>query len=470
MYWSYSRKPEIPCGCSPTWNSAWNIYHSVGHIIVRALGSFAGQGPYSISLAPSIDERDADEWLFACGGRADAVMDPRFLRAVERSMGAETRFYNVVVRDAAGTPAAAAFLSLYSIDGLLLAPQPWKKAVARLRLLWPHFLQVPVLFCGCPVSTGESHLRIRPGADAHAVLRQLDRLLMRLARTEGAQFIVFKEFGPEQSLQTDSLPSLGYVRADSLPMNGFPTRFRDFDHVCASFRSRYRNQLLRSRKKFERSGLRVVHLRGGRGVEALYTEDVHGLYLAVLNRAEVKLECLPAEFFRELARQFLDDAAFTLIYQDQRVVAFMCGVFHEGAYLNLFCGFDYELNDETDLYFNLMYEDLDYALRRGVHSIHVGQTANDFKSRMGCFLEPRCFYVKARLSALQPLLRAASPHLFPPASPIPERNLFRAGHRPRRNNGRPHAKALAVRGSFQPTGLDPARWVPIDLRMMLSTV
>jgi predicted N-acyltransferase len=384
-----------------------------------------GQGPYSISLAHSIDERDADEWLAACGGRADAVMDPRFLRAVENSMGSEARFYNVVVSDAAANPVAAAFLSLYSIDGLLLAPEGWKKAVARLRWLWPSFLKVQVLFCGCPVSTGESHLRITPGGDPQAVLSQLDRLLIRLARTEGTQFIVFKEFGPKEAVLMDNLTALGYARADSLPMNGFPARFRDFNHVCASFRSRYRNQLLRSRKKFERSGLRVEHLRGGMGVEALYTEDVHRLYLAVLNRAEVKLECLPAEFFRELARQFPEDAAFTLIYQDKRLVAFMCGIFHQGAYLNLFCGFDYELNDETDLYFNLMYEDLDYALRQNVQAIHVGQTANDFKSRMGCFLEPRCFYVKARLSALQPLLRAGGPHLFPPASLIPERNLFR---------------------------------------------
>src|SRR4029077_2796903 len=141
---------------------------------------------------------------------------------------------------------------------------------------------------------GESHLRITPDADPHAVLRELDRLLIGLARTEGTQFIVFKEFSPEQSVQTDSLSALGYVRADSLPMNGFPTRFRDFDHVCASFRSRYRNQVLRSRKKFERSGLRVVHLRGGMGADALYTDDVHRLYLDVLNRADVKLECLPA--------------------------------------------------------------------------------------------------------------------------------------------------------------------------------
>jgi predicted N-acyltransferase len=278
--------------------------------------------------------------------------------------------------------------------------------------------------CGSPVSTGESHLRIAPGFDANAVLHALDQLLLSLARGEGAHFIVFKEFGLKQAGQTDSLAALGYIRADSLPMNSFPTRFRDFDHVCASFRARYRNQAVRSRKKFERSGLHVVHLRGSKGVDALYTDDVHRLYLAVVDRAKTKLEYLPAEFFREIARQFSDDATFTLIYQDKRIVGFICGVLDQHTYFNFFCGFDHELNEETDLYFNLMYEDLDYALRQNPRFIQIGQSANEFKSRMGCFLEPRCFYVKTRLSFLQPLLRAASPLLFPQAAPIIERNLF----------------------------------------------
>jgi predicted N-acyltransferase len=382
-------------------------------------------GKYSLSLAHSIDERDTGEWHVACGGRADTIMDPRFLRAVERSMSAGAGFCNVVFHDPAGTAVGAAFLSLYPIDGLLLAPERWKTWGTRLRRLWPSFLKVKVLFCGCPVSTGESHLRMAPGVDHDALLRQLDRLMVRMARTQHTRFVVFKEFGAEEIVRTDALLALDYVRADSLPMNYFPTRFRDFDHVCASVRSRYRTQIRRSRKKFAHSGLRVLHLRGGEGIDKLYTDDVHRLYLAVLRHAEVKLECLPAEFFRELARQFPEDAAFTLIYQGPRVVGFVCSVLERENYHNLFCGFDYELNEATDLYFNLMYEDLDYALRQNVRSIHVGQTANEFKSRVGCYLEPRFFYVKALGLGLQPLVRAGSPYLFPPAPPIGGRNLFR---------------------------------------------
>lgn len=386
--------------------------------------------PDWISLARSIDDRDVDEWHTACGGRADGVMDPRFVRAVERSMGADTLFRNVVFRDAAGVPIGAAVLSLYTLDGLLLAPPRGKAAGTRLRRLWPSFLKVPVLLCGLPVSTGESHLRIVAGADHFALLRQLDRLMVRLACRQRASVVVFKEFSPREVVRTDALLELGYLRADSLAMNYFPARYRDFEHFCASIRSRYRRHILRSRKKLQGAGLRVEHLRGNEGFDQLYSEDVHHLYLAVLGHADITLECLPAQFFRELAVQLSEDAAFTVIFQGERIVAFVCGMFAQDSYFNFFCGFDYQLNEEADLYFNLLYEDLDYALRQKVNSLHVGQTANEFKSRVGCSLEPRFFYVKSRDPLLHFLVRVGSRYLFPPAPPITERNLFRDAPEP----------------------------------------
>jgi predicted N-acyltransferase len=268
-------------------------------------------------------------------------------------------------------------------------------------------------------------LRIAAGTDHFTMLRQLDRLLVQLAWQRRMSAIVFKDFGPQEIARTDALLELGYVRADSLPMNSFPTRFRDFDHFCDSLRSRYRRQIVRSRRKLRRAGLRVVHLRGGMGFDELYTEDVHRLYSAVLSRAPIQLERLPAQFFRELARQFPENSAFTLICQGEHVVGFTCGLFHRRTYYNFFCGFDYELNAEAELYFNLLYEDLDYALQQDVRSIQIGQTADQFKLRVGCHREPRFCYLKVREPGLQLLLRAAGSSLFLPPPCVNERNLFR---------------------------------------------
>jgi predicted N-acyltransferase len=390
-----------------------------------ASGPATGRGLYSISVANSIDERDADEWHAACGGRADAAMDPRFLHAVEKSMGVDARFWNVVFRDAADLPVGAVALSRFAIDGLLLASPRWKKIGMRLRRLWPNFLKFHVLLCGSPVSTGESQLRISPGADHSVLLGQLDRLMIRLACNQRTPFVVFKEFTPAEVNRTDTLLDLGYLRADSLPMNHFPACYRDFEHFCASIRSRYRRHILRSRKKFQSMGLHVDHLRGNEDFDKLYTEEVHRLYLAVLSHADVIFECLPSQFFRELAVQYAENAAFPTFFQGERIVAFVCGIFDQDNYRNNFCGFDYHINAEAELYFNLLYEDLDYALRQNVRSISVGQTANEFKSRVGCYLEPRFFYIKSRDPIFQFLVRAGSLYLFSPAPPITERNLFR---------------------------------------------
>jgi hypothetical protein len=111
-----------------------------------ALGVPGKRKSYCLSLVASIAERSTDEWHAACGGHADAVMDPHFLLAVENSMAAEARFHNVIFRDSAGKPAGAAFLSLYTVDGLLLSTERWKKIGTHIRLLWPSFLKVPVLF------------------------------------------------------------------------------------------------------------------------------------------------------------------------------------------------------------------------------------------------------------------------------------------------------------------------------------
>jgi Peptidogalycan biosysnthesis/recognition len=380
---------------------------------------------YRLSLCRSIERRAARDWLPFRANDGDLWMDPRYVQAVETSLGSGSQFWNLVMHHG-GQPVAAAFISLYAIDSLLFVQGRTKEIIQWSRRLWPDCLKFNVLFCGSPVSTGENHLRFSANGNRPAALQCLDRALVRLARANHTQVIALKEFDAEEAASMQALESLGYLRVESLPMNYLPTKYRDFDDLCAAMRSRYRNQIQRSRKKFAKAGLRVEHVQDGPTIERLFTDEVHRLYLAVLERAEVKLECLPAEFFRTLARQFPRDIHFTFAYRNERIVGFVCGLFHGEHYFNLFCGVDYAVNDESDLYFNLMFHDADYALRHGVKSLHVGQTADDFKSRMGCYTKPRYFYVKGTNRLMHWLLRTGESMLFPPVPPPPQHNIFAA--------------------------------------------
>jgi hypothetical protein len=158
----------------------------------------------------------------------------------------------------------------------------------------------------------------------------------------------------------------------------------------------------------------------------VYTPDVHRLNEAVVARSPVKLVILPVGFFRELVGQFPGLVTLTTVYDGDRIVAFNWGLADGPVYRYLFCGVDHAAGRDADLYFNLMYHQLDEALRRGPRRIQVGQTADEFKARLGCRPAPRYFYVKACRPVARLALRHGFKLLFPDRPPLPTRAVFRA--------------------------------------------
>ena len=127
-----------------------------------------------------------------------------------------------------------------------------------------------------------------------------------------------------------------------------------------------------------------------------YTNEVHRLYYAVVDRAENKLEILPAEFFRQLVRQFPGEMSLSLIRERRSDRGFRLGfdsrrrvtepVHRRGLFVSIprricistrCCGASIS----------------GYA--SGVSDIFVGQSADDFKPRIGCYHRPRYIYLKA---------------------------------------------------------------------------
>src|SRR5262249_32388295 len=106
-----------------------------------------------------------------------------------------------------------------------------------------------------------------------------------------------------------------------------------------------------------------------------------------------RLELLPIAFFHSLARRLPGQVGLTVVYAGDRVAAFNWNLFDGEAYHLLFAGLDYDLNPSLDLYFNLMYAEMDFAFRAGAETLVFGQTADDFKVRLGCGQDRRFFYV-----------------------------------------------------------------------------
>ncbi len=72
-----------------------------------------------------------------------------------------------------------------------------------------------------------------------------------------------------------------------------------------------------------------------------------------------------------------------------------------------------------------MYAEMDYAFRAGAESLVFGQTADDFKMRLGCSQEPRSFYVASSGRVASLILEAAGNLLLPEPPPPPRHHVFR---------------------------------------------
>lgn len=372
-------------------------------------------GGLRLTIWRSVDDIDVDAWN-AVRGDGDIFMDIRFLRAVEASMAPQTGFWYLLFTDAQNRPAAISCLSSYVIDGTLLIPEgPLKWSVKVLGRVMRQAVYYRVLFCGIPLSAGQSHLRICPSADTPAVIALLTATMDSIARSERAAVIVMKEFRDDERPAVDQVEAYGFRRADSPPMNMFPPQWDSFDEFLNSLTSKQRWNFRHSIKKIDRNNIRVVRPDSASEVERLMTPEVHQLYEQVFNRSDTKVEYMPVEFFRRLAVELPENSRYVFLMDGETVLGFGVSICDDKSYRPLLAGIDYSRNAEADLYFNVIYETLSDALDHHVQEIHMGANADSFKqSRLGCVPDRRSVYVKGVRTVISWILRHFFDLLFPP--------------------------------------------------------
>jgi predicted N-acyltransferase len=377
------------------------------------------------SIYEKINQCNAHEWdEIVRASLADILMSHGFVAAVEEAFENQARFTHAVLYDDGRAVACGSFCA-FPINLDLLAEGFARRLTEILNKQVPSMMRKKIVFCGLPVSVGARQLAIVPGARHEDVLRTMHEIAVSFARREHAPYIVFKEFSDGDSPKMDFLQKLGYQRFSSPAMNTFGRRFADMDSYVAALRSRYRQCVRKSLDKSRSSDLRYERLTDTAAILRLYSPQLHRLYEAVALSSTHRLELLPLSFFHGLARHLSGLVGLTLVYAGDRVVAFNWNLVHEGVYHFLFAGLDYDLNPSLDLYFNLMYAEMDYAFRAGAESLIFGQTADDFKLRLGCTQEQRFFYIASlgRVSSL--ILKAAGKLLLPDPPPPPTHHVFR---------------------------------------------
>jgi Acetyltransferase (GNAT) domain len=156
----------------------------------------------------------------------------------------------------------------------------------------------------------------------------------------------------------------------------------------------------------------------------------------MVGRSDLRLEVFPIDYYREMAARLKGQVELIALRKDGRIIAFGWCLYDATTYHMMYAGLDYELNNEFDLYFNLMYAGFDRALRRQVKTINVGQTATVFKSRMGCYSAPLYIFTKGIGPVMSRLFHYGARFLVIKKPSNPPSDIFKHGDE---NSRRPHA-------------------------------
>jgi predicted N-acyltransferase len=380
--------------------------------------------PASAEAAPGvqvyrrIDEVRATEW--------DSLLAPddlqtthRFIRTCEEAEIENARYRHLMVYQH-GALAAVASLCLVRVKLDLLASGRVRRAIRWVRGRRPGFLDVPVVFCGLPVSFGQSCLRLHPEADAAAALETVHAAAEAFAIEEGARVVCFKEFTAPEASVLQPLTDRGYLHLASLPSCRLALPWSSFDAYLADMRSGYRRQVVSTLRSRERSGVSVRVLEDFR----LECPRIFPLYEQVMDRAEFQLERLNLAFFQRLGANLPGETGAILVERDGEPLAAAILLRSPGLTTFLLAGIDYARAQESGAYVHLVTEVVAEAIRAGTAALELGQTSYSLKQRLGAEPSPRSLFFRYRTPVVQHIFRVAGGAFFPGVA-LPARQVFR---------------------------------------------
>lgn len=328
-------------------------------------------------------------------------------------------------------------------------------AVRARDLRRPDLLRFRAILCGLNVSQGRDDVVSGGAPPSEEVVRAIAAHAEEAAARQDLDGVVFGHLHPDRLPPFQALREHGYVALPSLGYATLPVRWRSLAGYLDALRSGYRRQALADLERRDRAGVApALDLD-----LATHAEELTPLYLAVVERAEQRIETLNARFFSALARAWGGRASLVGLRRGGALVAGAVVVRTPSRLSCLEVGIDYGLRDEAGLYHALLLALVERACELGVERLDLGQTALEAKARLGAEIVPTWLFVKARSPAVAAALRVERHHLRP--APTPSRRVFRdAPTAARRAEGAPPtspgaSERLAAAGGEWATYVNP---------------
>lgn len=303
-----------------------------------------------------------------------------YLSAMESSLPDAAFRYVVIYKDS--KPALFAYFQLF-----LLSKQNFnlEKNAGFAKGILRFFLKLKkakVLMLGNAVRTGTlSYCFDADVIGKEEAVAAIAGIAEKIASDENATAVILKDISAVSPTGQQVLKDMGYQTPwnDQVMEMEVNSGWKTLDDYIALLTRKYKtraNKILAARKHLEvkvLSQTEVVH----------YQPDIKRLFSALIDRQSFTLTTGGVNNIADFKNIYGDDFDVIGFLLEGQLVAFYTAFHNESNYEIYYAGFDYELNNEHQLYFNILFSGLERAITLQKSLLKLGRTSFDAKASIG---------------------------------------------------------------------------------------
>lgn len=281
--------------------------------------------------------------------------------------------------------------------------------------------------CGNNLVSGEYGFMFLPAIDhvtTGELLVEITDLISKEEKLRGTiSAILLKDFTEPlepQSLYVSEKYSEFQVEPNLIV--NIPERVDSINAYLDLFSKKYRNRAKSIFKNLGEVNVRELDLNEIRSNES----QIYSLYEAIFENAKFKLIKLPKDYFSSVKQIYPEAFRLKAFFLGTEMIAFASFILMENGSLEAhYIGFDYALNNEYDLYQNILYLMIKAAIEAKRHTVNLGRTAAEIKTTVGAKPENLICYIKPQ-NTISRIIQKPFISFLQPAEWIP-RNPFKEG-------------------------------------------
>lgn len=283
-----------------------------------------------------------------------------------------------------------------------------------------------MLTCGNNLISGEYGFLKLPNVSDKDFYKMLCTLIKTISSEENLRgkisAVLIKDFyKPVKEIETsESFKGQGFSVEPNMILT-IPSGVNTLADYLQLFSKKYRNRaksIIKQRDNF------VTRILSEREIEN-HNSSLFSLYENIYNKAKFKLLQLPVDYFSEVKKIFKDRFFIKGFFVNDELVAFSSWfVMPDNSIEAHYIGLNYKINEELELYQNILYDFVELAILNRNEKVNLGRTAAEIKTTIGakaneliCYIQPQNTVSKL---IVKPFIEFLQPKDWIPRNPFKE--------------------------------------------------